>query len=501
MNLTLQTLGGLFAAALAAVGQPAKPVFEAADVHVSLSTSNDLAFLPNGRLEVRGVTLLRLISSAYGVPAERITGGPNWIDTDRFEITAKTRSGATAMAMRNMLQNLLAERFHLAIKSEEKPMPAFVLTLAKKGVARQSPAAEEPDCKRTVEEGVISLRCRGVTVADLAERLPAVAPGYFSMTTFDRTGLTGAFDFQLQWKGRQQISSSADSMSLFTSLEKQLGVKAEQQTVPTPVLTVVSVDRTPTPNAPGVTETLGATPTEFDVVNIHPSRPDEKEDFRLTNGRIDAKAVALKDMITFAYDVEDDWIRGGEKWLETDKYDIVAKTQPTGSSDVLRVMVQTMLADRFKLKVHKELQPETVYALTAVKSKLREADPNSRSTCVRRPVDGALTFTCTNTTMAQFALKIRDVAAGYLEHPVIDLTGLKGGYDFTVAWAPRNRIPGPRPAEPAASEGPLPATPDGPAVLTLYEAVARQLGLKLATQKHPVQVVVIDHMQRTPTEN
>jgi uncharacterized protein (TIGR03435 family) len=129
------------------------------------------------------------------------------------------------------------------------------------------------------------------------------------------------------------------------------------------------------------------------------------------------------------------------------KYDIVAKTQPTESSDTLPVMVQTMLADRFKLKVHKEAQPVTVYGLTVNKSKLKEADPNSRSTCVRRAADGALTLTCTNTTMAQFAVKIREVAGGYLEHPVVDLTGLKGGYDFMVAWAPRNRVLGTRPGE------------------------------------------------------
>ena len=501
MKLTLQTLCGLFALSLAAACQPAKPAFEAADVHVTASTSNDFAFLPDGRLEARGVSMLRLISAAYSVPAERISGGPNWLDTDRFDITAKARTGATPMAMRNMLQNLLAERFHLTIRHEEKPMPAYVLKLAKKGVARQSTAAAEPECKRMVEEGLISLKCHNVTMADLAERLPGVAPGYFSMSTVDRTGLAGAFDFQLQWVGRQQISSSADSRSLFSSIEKQLGVKAEQETVSTPVVTVLNVDRTPTPNAPGVSEALGTTPTEFDVVNIHPSRPDEKEDFRLTNGRLDARAVGLKDMITFAYDVEDDWVRGAEKWLETDKYDIVAKTQPTGSADTLRVMVRTMLADRFKLKAHTELQPETVYGLTLIKSRLREADPNSRSTCVRRAADGALTLTCTNTTMAQFAVKIREVAPGYLEHPVVDLTGLKGGYDFGLAWAPRNRISAPRPVEAASADSPLPSTTDGPVALSLFEAVSRQLGLKLATQKHPMQVVVIDHMQRTPTEN
>jgi uncharacterized protein (TIGR03435 family) len=95
------------------------------------------------------------------------------------------------------------------------------------------------------------------------------------------------------------------------------------------------------------------------------------------------------------------------------------------------------------------------------------------------------------------------VARGYLEHPVVDLTGLKGGYDFTVAWGPKNRVMGAgRPgANASADNSPVPVAVDRPVALTLYEAVSRQLGLKLATQKHPMQVVVIDHLERTPTEN
>jgi uncharacterized protein (TIGR03435 family) len=481
----------------AAFGQ----TFEAADVHTTTSTSDDLGFLANGRLEARGVTMLRLISTAYSVRADRVAGGPSWLDNDRFDIIAKAPGGATAIAMRTMLQNLLAERFHLSIKNEDKPMPAFVLTLVKKGVAKASDGKGDPGCKRVVEDGVLSLTCHNVTMASVAEQLPNVAPGYFNLPTVDHTGVTGTFDFRLEWKGRQQITGPSDSMSLFNAIEKQLGVKAEQQSVPVPVVNVVSVDKTPTPNAPDVTEKLGQTPTEFEVANIHPSRPDEKEEFKLTNGVIDAKAVGIRDMITFAYDVEDDWVRGGEKWLESDKYNILAKTQPTESADTLRVMVQNMLADRFKLKVHKEAQPVTVYALTAKQSKLKVADPNSRSTCVRRAVDGALELACTNTTMEQFAKKIREVAGGYLEHPVVDLTGLKGAYDFTVSWAPRNRTLGvQRPGE-GTDSGPVPTASDRGSGLTLYEAVDRQMGLKLATQKHPMQVVVVDSMQRTPTEN
>lgn len=483
---------------------PKTQVFEAADVHTTTSTSDDFAFLPNGRLEARGVTMLRLIAVAYNISPNLVQGGPSWLDTDRYDVIGKAPEAAPAMAQRNMLQNLLAERFHLSVKNEEKPMPALVLTLAKKGVAKASDGKGEPGCQRAVEDGVISLTCQNLAMAGLAEQLTAAAPGYFNLPTTDKTGLKGTFNFRLEWKGRGQLTGPSDSMSLFNALEKQLGVKVEQQSIPVAVVNVSGVDRTPTPNAPDVAEKLGKAPTEFEVADIRPSRPDEREDFRLANGRIDAKAIRIRDMVAFAYDMEDDWIRGGEKWLETARYDIAAKTAPTESADTLRVLVQAMLADRFKLKVHKEAQPVTVYGLTANKSKLKEADPSSRSTCVRRAIDGALTLTCTNTTMEQFAKKIREVAGGYLEHPVVDLTDLKGAYDFTVTWAPRNRTLGNGPRAPdtaGEASGAVPVASDRSTGLTVFEAIDRQLGLKLATVKHPMQVVVIDSMQRLPTEN
>jgi uncharacterized protein (TIGR03435 family) len=483
---------------------PKTQVFEAADVHPTTSASDDLTFLANGRLEARGVTLLRLIAVAYSMSPNLVSGGPSWLDTDRYDVIGKSPGEATAIAQRYMLQSLLAERFHLSVKNEEKPMPALVLTLAKKGVARASDGKGDPSCKRAVEDMVISLTCQNLTMAGLAEQLPGAAPGYFNLPTTDKTGMAGAFNFRLEWKGRGQLTGPSDSMSLFNAIEKQLGVKVEQQSIPVAVVSVLSVDRAPTPNAPDVTEKLGKAPTEFEVVDIRPSRPGETEDFRLANGRIDAKAIQIKDMVLFAYDLEDDWIRGAEKWLETDRYDIVAKTAPTESADTLRVLVQAMLADRFKLKVHKETQPVTVYGLTANKSKLKEADPSSRSTCLRRVIDGAVGLTCTNTTMEQFAKRIREVAGGYLEHPVVDLTELKGAYDFTVAWARRNRTlgNGPRmPDTPAEAGGAIPVASDRAAGLTVFEAVDRQLGLKLAPVKHPMQVLVIDSMQRLPTEN
>jgi len=105
--------------------------------------------------------------------------------------------------------------------------------------------------------------------------------------------------------------------------------------------------------------------------------------------------------------------------------------------------------------------------------------------------------------MAQFAEKIRQVAGGYLDHPVVDLTGLKGVYDFAVSWTPVGRL---RAATSGGADGRQPAG-DAPSAadpstgLTVFEAVDKQLGLKLAAQKYPMPVLVIDHMERTPTEN
>jgi uncharacterized protein (TIGR03435 family) len=206
-------------------------------------------------------------------------------------------------------------------------------------------------------------------------------------------------------------------------------------------------------------------------------------------------------MIAFAYNVEEDWVKGGEKWLDTERYDIAAKTAPTASADTLRVMLRSLLEERFRLKVHKEDQPVPVYALTGSKPKIKEADPSSRSTCTRSAADGLVHYTCVNTTMAQLAEKLPNVAGGYLDHPMVDLTGLKGGYDFILSWTPRNRLlGGGRGPAPAAADGGA-ASADRPVGFTIFEAVDRQLGLKLASQKHPMPVLVIDHIERKPAEN
>jgi uncharacterized protein (TIGR03435 family) len=435
-------------------------------------------------------------------------GGPSWLDSDRFDVIAKAAASVPQTALRTMLQGLLEERFQLAVQREDKPQPVFALVLANRGSPKESAGTGEADCQAGNEENVRTYACHHVSMANLAERLPLAAPAYFNKPVVDRTGLKGVYDFTLRWLPRAQLPPGSDgnALSAYNSIEKQLGVKVENQTAPMPVLTITKVTRTPIDNPPGAVEKLGPAPTEFEVADIKKSRPDEPQDATMNGGRLEARGLSLKDLIEFAYNVEDDWVKGGEKWLDSERYNIIAKTAPTASFDTLRAMLQNLLAERFHLKVHTEPQAVTVYALTVGRSKLKDADPSSRSTCKAAAENGARTYTCQNTTMAQFAEKIRSVASGYLDHPVVDLTGLKGGYDFSLSYAPRARLQGggeraATAGDAAAAGGAVPAATDRPVGYTLFEAVERQLGLKLAAQKHPMPVIVVDHCDRTPTEN
>jgi uncharacterized protein (TIGR03435 family) len=497
---------------LLAVGFVDAQNFDAADVHASPAGATKAGallqggFLPNGRLEFRAGTLLSLISTAWSIPEDRITGGPSWLDTDRFDVVAQGPPSSSRQAQLAMLRNLLTGRFDLSVQKEEKPASVFLLEIGKGGPPKKSESGD-PECQRTNEENLLVLTCRHTTMASLAEKLPLIAPAYFGRPVVDRTGLTDAYDFRLQWVGRGQLppgpDALANSLSIFSSIGKQLGLKLEPATAPAPFLAVAHANRVPAPNPPGTRDKLGAPPTEFDVVEVRPSAHGEQPDLKIRNGRIDAKAIPLRRMIEFAWNVEGDALKGGPRWLETEQFDIVAKTLPTESDDTLRVLARAMLARRFGLTVHDDRQPITVFALTAVKPKLRDADPSARSTCKRGIEDGNVAFACRNVTMAQFAERISQTAPGYLDHPVVDLTGLEKSYDFDLTFAPLARIAnrGPAHAGGDAANGSVPGSADPSPDLTLFEAVERQLGLKLATRKVPMPVIVIDRVERKPTEN
>ena len=496
--MRLRCLGNFLFLCGAALSQDTAPppVFETADVRVSKpGTIDGGGFLSSGRAEFLGVTILDLIATAYGVESEMIFGGPSWLDKDRFDITARAAPATPESVLRPMLQALLADRFKLSIHREDKPMPVYALTLGKRGPKlKEAVDGGAPQCKGSGGRGAISYVCQNLTMASLAERLRPMAPGYLDHTVVDMTGLKGAYDFTMSWTARGQLrkgdTDQDSNVMLFDAVDKQLGLKLEAQKQAMSVVVVDRADQKPAGNPSVVTRTTPPAPKEFEVASVRASKPGTNtQNMRfLPSGQLELSGMSLKELIALAWDIEDDMLVGGPKGLDGDRFDIVAKTSSAAPIEAVRLMLQALLAERFKLAVHREEQPMPVYALTVGKRpKLTETSGSSRAGCKVGAADGARTYTCQNTTMVELVGKLRGVAPGFLDHPVVDLTGLKGSYDFVLSWAPKARFATPQ------------ADPTGD--LTLFEAVDKQLGLKLAAEKYPMSVVVIDHVDRTPTEN
>jgi uncharacterized protein (TIGR03435 family) len=378
-------------------------------------------------------------------------------------------------------------------------------------------------------------------LADAMLKSIFLAPQYLDgRVVVDETELKGAWDFDLKFTPRGMITfgpngPAAGGTTLFDAIDK-LGLKLEPVEVPLPVMVVDSVNQKPTPNAPNVTEILHVkpAPTEFEVAEVKPTSPDFRG-MRLQlqpGGRVNIAGANLKFLIQQAWDLTDETLSGAPKWMETDRFDIVAKAETEGPQldiDTLWPMLRALLVERFKMTVHTEERPATAYTLIAVKPKLKKADPSSHTKYKEGPAsDGkdprdknpilSRLVTCQNMTMAQFAEKLKTIAPGYIHTPVLDATGLEGGYDFTVNFSPvqLTRLPagagrggpgpgGPGPGGPAP--GPLaPADPSAAAsdpngAVTLFEAIEKQLGLKLQAEKRPVPVLVIDHIEQKPIEN
>src|SRR6516162_6213582 len=128
----------------AAFGQTADR-FEAADVHASPHTDNNFNLFMRGpqtragRYEIRTATMVDLISTAYGVDGDKVYGGPNWLEMDRYDVTGKLPEGPSSKEkQRAMLQTLLTERFSLVAHTDKKPMPAYIMTVPKRAMLKEA---------------------------------------------------------------------------------------------------------------------------------------------------------------------------------------------------------------------------------------------------------------------------------------------------------------------------------------------------------------------------
>jgi uncharacterized protein (TIGR03435 family) len=223
--------------------------FDAASIKPSqsLEDGGGLRLLPQG-IDVTNFPVRSLIAAAYKVRTDQVIGGPAWIDRDRFDIKATAGRSVTPAEVLQMEQALLADRFKLSITRDTRELPVWALVMAR-GDRKLGPSmrACEGDCtpRGPLTFGqTISWTGRGISVAAIAQTLASYVRG----TVVDRTGLTGAFDFELKWSDKTTAGDTqGDTVSVFTALQEQLGLKLESSRGPVDVLIVEDVQK-PSPD-------------------------------------------------------------------------------------------------------------------------------------------------------------------------------------------------------------------------------------------------------------
>ena len=215
----------------------------------------------------------------------------------------------------------------------------------------------------------------------------------------------------------------------------------------------------------------------------------------MPGGTYTARYVTLKSMIREMYKIPDIQIDGGPNWINTARFDVTAKAGHPDNIGNLNIMFQNMLADRFKLQFHRETRTLPVSVVTMDKngSKMK-VNPSPENFEVPIKLSGAgasstsLTFTGIHTNMEYLCWWLGMMISRFqqVDRPVVDRSGLKGFYDFTLTFVPDpSGRTGPN-GEPLASfEG-----------SNLAEALQEQLGLKFENAKSPVQVFIIDHAEK-----
>ena len=307
----------------------------------------------------------------------------------------------------------------------------------------------------------------------------------------------------------------------------------------------------------------------FEVASVKPAAPPGAGPFRFgmnggpgtaDPGQWTGKSVTLKNVLMTAYGVKQYQI-SGPSWLDSERFDIAAKIPKGATREQFILMLQNLLAERFKLTLHREKKDLPMYALVVgkngpkMKESLKEsavvpgagdsAAPSAPApgrglgeagmVSVSPPggrggmamgsdgfpklppgagrggnlmmfMNGRFRMTASQQSMAG----LTGMLGNLLDRPVLDMTGLTAKYDFTLEFAPEEgqrmmgpmaMLPPPPPPPPGAGAAPIPSAPDSQSGPSLFTALQEQLGLKLESKKGPVDLLVIDHLEKTPTEN
>jgi len=217
-------------------------------------------------------------------------------------------------------------------------------------------------------------------------------------------------------------------------------------------------------------------PLEFEVVSVKPSAPGSGMSIGYQPGRFFARNITLGSLIANAFNLRAFQIEGGPGWMNSDRFDIEARLPANTNGRQGGAMLQALLVDRFQLKFHRETRQMPIYALIVGKSgpkmtPARDAD----GTMIRGTGAGQMEFQ--KTSMQSLAQNL----AGNMDRLVLDRTGLTGEFNFKLEWNP----------DLTAANADL-GRP------TIFTAVQEQLGLRLESERGPVEILVIDGAARPP---
>jgi uncharacterized protein (TIGR03435 family) len=506
-----------------------------ADVHSSYHRYGygSVGVLVGDRYTLRWNTMLQLIDEAYGVDRDHVLGGPLWMEADRFDVLARAPAGTSKERVAQMLQTLLADRFKLVVHTDTKVMPAYLLSLGKgTPKLKQVDAADQSGCgMRSASNGPVQvspgqpppeavLFCTSVTMQQFADQVLGPVLG---VPVVESTGLKGTWDLEMHMQWSPDVSNAA----LMDAVKNQLGLKLEAAKTPQRVVVVESAERKPTPNSAEVARQLPPADLQFEVAVIHPAPPGTKRTVNEVNGHEAVfRGATMQFLIMYSYNVNEAMLVDIPPWFLSTRWDITAKApvdpaskSPEVDIDDLKAMFRSLLADRFKLKMHTEMRPVDGWVMLASGPKLKKAaDTEMRPTCIvgqpgpdgkdPRIANPVLTglITCRNVSMPEFADRLFSVLSDNFKTPVVDGTGLTGRYDLQLSYTKDMRAAAwktaPAKGSPTADADPgATGATDPSGAIPLMDAFQRQLGLKFEQQKRPMQVLVLDHIEETPTDN
>ena len=512
------------------------PTFSGVSIKSNKSTDNAMHKMlggPDG-YSMENVTLRMLIGDVYGVQDDRISGAPEWLNSEKYDIQAKIDKSAAdelqklspaqrELERERMLQALLAEHFKLTLHRETKEISVYVLGIDDNGPKLQ--LAKPGDTYPNGIKGLDGLPAgphrvggqRGqltVQALSMATVASVLSREFGGRTILDRTGLKGEYDFTLRW------TPDENQAVILTAIEEQLGLKLETQKVPMEVLVIDHAEQPSKPQAQN-TEII---PPVFAVASVKRNKAGTaslktgngiiSQRLNMETGTFNAVNTSMWELIRLAYRVEDYQISGAPDWFSSELYDVDAKAEKSAIDEMQKVgndqravenqrMLQTLLKERFKLTLRHVTKHLPIYSLVVADAgKLHEAqgDCAPGATTVSdsgTPPCGSLRVFPWVGRMDGLKVPVTQLVAnlsGFTKRMVLDNTDLTGKYDMNLKWFPS---PGEFPPRPAYLPPTYQPDPNSPPLLA---AIKQQLGLKLESQTGPVPLLVIDHVEK-PSEN